>query len=170
MSKFEEMCGAYAESRKHWFSYRDRCSDAMRRLVGGFIKYCEIPEDQVKFVPVNGEDREGKTFSLLGAMHVEDKGFWQMGIQITLFEKPNQFPHQPILIVLGVKDLDGKLRVMVGKDGEAHSINLDDEMQVVGLYDQLVLRVKKFFGESLQEFLEKSAPLKTIGFIQDETR
>lgn len=169
MSKFDEMCAAYVESRKNWFSYRDKCSDAMRRLAAGFIKYCEIPEDQVRLVPVTGEDRQGKTFSLLGAMNVEDQGFWQLGMQITLFEKPNQYPHQPILIVLGVKDHDGKLQVMVGKDGEVQLLNIDDKEQLANFYDKLVILVKKFFRDGLQEFLEKSAPLKTIGFVNPLT-
>lgn len=166
MNGFEEMCAAYARSRVTYFGYREKCFNYMGSLVSEFIRHCGIPEEQIRFVPDNEEPKENTLYSLPGAMHLDEDTFWHVGLRITLYEKPNVFPHQPVLLVICVKEMDGKLLVKVGAKAEAKEVDLTDKNQRETLFRQMIGTVINFFEGSLQEFLEKEAPLKTIGFIQ----
>jgi hypothetical protein len=166
MSKFEDMCAAYADSRNKFFSYRKRCQSHMSALVSGFIEYCKIPPDQVLFLPCDHEPKENSRYSLPGAMHLDEDTYWYLGVQITLYEKPNIFPHQPILLILCVKDINGDLFVKIGRDSQTQQLNLSDESERSSFYDQLVGIITRYFKEGLQQFLETEAKLKRIGFVE----
>jgi len=57
--------------------------------------------------------------------------------------------------------------VKLGPDGEPRPIDLKDENERRDLYDKIVSTVKHFFQDGLQEFLEKSAPIKKVGFASE---
>jgi len=66
MTDYEEMCAAFAASRKAYFDYRDRCFSHMGTLVKGFIDYCQIPKDQVRMVPCDKKPQEDSLYSIAG--------------------------------------------------------------------------------------------------------
>jgi|SRR6266853_2103981 len=163
MSKFDEMCSAYTNARNEWQKYRDLCFQYLGILAGGFIAYCGIPESYVSFVPLNEEPVENRVYSLPGATHFDDDGFWSLGLLITLFEKPNVFPHRTVLIPLFLKEEGRKVLVRIGRDGNLTEIQIDNESERNRLYDRIVDTVKRYFANGLQRAIEKPGALK-VGF------
>jgi hypothetical protein len=93
MSKFDEMCAAYAASRKDWATYRDRCVQHYFKLVNGFMQYCGIATKNLEIVPVNEEPKSGTMYSVPGEIHFDKESrFWHLAFVITLHIAPNTFP------------------------------------------------------------------------------
>lgn len=164
MSKFSEMCQAYANSRQTYFEYRERCYSHFMKLGFGFAGYCEIPESQVRFIPLKEEYKSDRQYTLAGATHLDEDTYWHLGIKITLYEDPSTYPQQAMLIRLCVKELNGKIFVRIGLNDKPVEIDLSDETQCVALYENIINQIKAAFQNELQAFLEKSSPLKKIGF------
>ncbi len=98
MSKFEELCNAYAKSRNDYFSYQDESFKFASSLINNFIDYLEVPEEQIKYIPTNIEPVKDMIYTIWGSIHLDKDTFWHLGVLLTLYEKPNIFPHQPIKI------------------------------------------------------------------------
>jgi|SRR5947209_3228308 len=163
MSKFDEMCSVYTNARNEWQTYRDLCFQYLGILSRGFIAYCGIPESYISFVPLNNDPVEGRQYSLPGAIDFDDDGFWSLGLRITLFEKPNVFPHRMILVPLFLKDEGHKVLVRIGRDGDPTEIDIGNESERNRLYDRIVDTVKRYFSNGLQRAIEKPGALK-VGF------
>ncbi len=137
----------------------------MATVVNGFIEYCGIPPNQILFLPCDKEPDENSRYTMPGAMHLDEDTYWHLGLQITLYEKPNIFPHQPIFFKICVKDKDGDLFVKLDQEKEPQKINLSSRDDLNVFFDKLVSLIIRYFKEGLQEFLEKETIIKKLGFI-----
>lgn len=167
MSKFDELCGAYKTSREKYFAYRDESYSFAQALVGGYINYLEVPKEQFKFIPLDKDPEKNTTYTLLGAIHLADDAHWHLGFQIILYSEPNAQPQQPVLIKFMFKKVgDRVFNVKISEDDSGHEIDASSNSDFEGFFDFLQRQIKNHFENSLQDFLEESAPLRTIGFIQ----
>lgn len=164
MSKFDEMCAAYTMSRKNYFEYQKRCLKHFDTLIKGFIKYCDIPKEQVRFEPCDKVPEKNARYTLIGSIHLNDDTFWHLGMVITLYEKPNVYPHQSLLIILCIKENNGKVFLKVTPEDKQQQIDLLDEKQCSALYDRLIEGVKSYYQNGLQRFLKGPESIKKIGF------
>ena len=55
MSKFDDMCAAFATGQKARDAYERRCVQNLARLVQAFAAYCEFPDGMLKVVPLDKE-------------------------------------------------------------------------------------------------------------------
>jgi len=167
MSKFGELCHAYKVSRDKYFSYRDESFEFARELIGLYTEYLAIPKEQFKFIPLDEEPTPNSTYSLFGAIHLNEDTYWHLGLQITIYTSPNIFPHQPIMIrFMFKKSQDNKYFVKISDSDPGHNIEQGNKPQFIAFFDFLQDQIRSHFEDGLQEFLEQSAPLRTIGFIQ----
>ena len=164
MTKFDELCQAYATSRKNYFDYRNACHDFISRLVKKTIKYLEIPEEQVKLIPLSEEVKDQCDYSISEAMHLDEDTFWHIGIKITLYEQPDIVPHQPVLIWLMVKKNDGSFLVKLGPGSKDFMIRPNEEKDYIHFIDTVFLSIKNSFELELQHFLEGEEKTRRIGF------
>jgi hypothetical protein len=167
MTKFEEMCAALATGRKNWIDYHSRCAARYAKLVGGFIAYCQIPDSQIKVVPVdqNGvaKDEKGRTYSVPGAMEWNsDNRRWSLGVRLKLRESPNSFPEHPVLLVLYIWEKGEKVFVQYDAGGEEQEIDVDSEKDRAAFYDFIVDRIKTYYSTSI---VDVSDAVKTVGFL-----
>ena len=81
MTKFDTLCTAYKTSRKTNFSYRDEGINFARELIAKYIKFLEVPEDYFRFVPMDETPKSNTTYSLFGAIHLNDDTYWHLGLQ-----------------------------------------------------------------------------------------
>jgi len=167
MSKFEDLCKSYKISRKKYFSYQNESYDFARNLVQGYIRYLDIPEEQFKFIPLDKEPKAGTNYTIFGAIHLAEDSFWNLGMQITLYSAPNEFPHQPVLIRFKFKKKSENVFVVkISDEDKEHSINIDSDNDFNDFYDYLQAQIQSHFEDGFQKFLEQTAPLRTIGFNQ----
>ncbi|MBU2840921.1 hypothetical protein HF670_15600 [Acidithiobacillus thiooxidans] len=169
MTKFLDLCNSYKISRETYFKYRDRSFLFARELIRRYADYLGIPEEQLRLVPLNEEPNPNKTYSLFDAIHLNDDSFWHLGLQITIFTAPNQYPRQTLLITFLFKETDSGFRILISEDDPGHIINTGNESEFLAFFDFLQDTIQQNFETGLQRFLDTSAPLRTIGFIQNDT-
>ena len=172
MSKFEEMCAALVIGRKNWSDYQNRCLARYSKLVEGFIAYCQIPTSQITLMPVEKDGRpreESKTtiYSLPGAVKWDsDNRRWSLGVRLKLYESPNSFPQQPVLLVWYLWEKGGKTFLQFDPGTEEREIDVENAADRAAFYDLIVDRIKKYFSTSIVDVQDV---VKTVGFLGSNT-
>lgn len=167
MSKFEELCRAYAVARKNYFDYRDTCCKFAHTLVSGMIDYFKCPKEQIKFIPLKGEVEPNSSYTVMGAIHLDDDTFWHLGVMLTLYEAPNVFPHQPVLLQLLIKKVDDYFIVKLGTKRQEFTIHEDKPDEFNPFYEFIFVLIKENHEKGLQRFLgkeQKKEEPRKIGF------
>lgn len=116
MSKFNQLVGAYQESAQRTIAYKDLCRRFASILVDRFVKHFEVPRERIDFLPLDKHPEQGKTYTLVGAMHWDDDGFWHLGIVLKLTDL-GAFPAENVLIRICIKGVNGRFVVRMGKEG-----------------------------------------------------
>ena len=163
MTKFDELCQAYANSRKNYFNYQSSCHEFISRLIKKIIKYLEIPEEQVKVIPLHQEAKDQCDYSVTEAMHLEDDTFWHIGLLITLYAE-DSLPRQPVLIWLITKRNNDLFLVKLGPASKEFAVHPNEEQDYINFIDHLFLNIKDSFELGLQHFLEGQENTRRIGF------
>jgi hypothetical protein len=168
MSKFDEMCKAFADARKSWFEYRDRSFANMAMLATGFINYCGFPQENVGYgTPDKNDLRDKKPLPFAMEFNSTD-GYWHVDVYITVFEAPNIYPYHVLRFRLCLRESGGKLLVKRGWDDKPREIDLKDKSQCDDFYAGVVERVKEIFGRRPQDLAEDQSKSRTlIGFNLD---
>lgn len=165
MSKFEELCQSYAISQKKYREYEQDCMSFIQKFYNGFIAHAEIPREQIYLVPLHEEPTPGSMYSPLGAMNLEDDTYYHLGVVLTVYTAPKQFPQQSLQIHLQVKKTDGVFLVKITTDDEPVKIALENQQDYIGVYDKIISLIKDHFENGLQKFLEGIPdPIQKIGF------
>lgn len=167
MTKFDELCSAYKKSRENYFSFRDDGFEFARELMSRYKAFLGVPSDYFHFLPTDQPVKPGTTYSIFGAIHLNDDTYWRLGLRLTLFSAPNEYPQQPVLVIFRFKKTDEKkYQVKISEEDLGHEISCGNETEFKAFFEFLQQQIVAHFEAGLQEFLEQSAPLRTIGFVQ----
>ncbi len=148
MTKHDEIAEAARSGINKWTEWQMRCFKHMNQFVNGFIKYCQIPTGMFRLVPLDEQPKEGTQYSVIGASHLGEDGYWHAGLRITTA------PPKMVLIEVGLTERAGKVLVKLGADDKPRQIDLNDQKQCQAVYDEIVEDIKHFytdepkFGES----------------------
>jgi hypothetical protein len=164
MSKFDELCKAYTKSRNDYFVYQDESFKFALKLANEFIDYFGIPKEQIKYIPANKEPVEDTNYTIWGSIHLDNDTFWHLGILLTLYEKPNIYPNQPIKIVIKFKKDNSVFIVKIKNSEQEFKINPLIKTDYYVFYDHIYDGIKIMFNDQLQQFLKESSSIKTFGF------
>ena len=160
---------SYKNSRETYFEYRNRGFNFAGELIRRYVEYLGIPNEQFRFVPLDEDPKPNTTYTLFGAIHLNDDSFWHLGLQITIFTAPNEYPQQPLLIKFMFKASENGYLIRISEDDPGRNISLGNEKEFLAFFDFLQTMIQQSFETGLQRFLEQSAPLRTIGFVQNAT-
>lgn len=185
MSKFEELCRAFGDARNGWFEYRDRCQNFGARLVSGFLKYLEVPDPaqvQAAFpketskslnLPQSlvewaklGADGRPVPAAVFDAIRLEEDGFWHARFLMTVYERPNVFPYQPLLLEFGFKPSGPDFRVRLSQDGREIVISEAKQETVDAFNDALFSQIQEYFKGSTDWERDNTPLPRPIGFRQ----
>jgi hypothetical protein len=109
------------------------------------------PKGISAFVPAKDAEPE-KQYTPLDAIQFDSDGYWHLGWRITLFESPNTFPHQRVLVTLALRESeDGRVMVKRGWEKEAQELDLNNEGQCQTFYDSVIERIKEYYGRNPQD-------------------
>jgi len=164
MSKFEELCKSYATARENYFNYRNACWDFASHLVSGMIDYFQCPKEQVKFIPLKGDEKPGSVYTLMGAMHLDDDTFWHLGVGLTLYIAPNVFPHETILLPLLIKKVTDYFIVKLDGHQKEFKIHIDKTDEFDTFYEFVFQQIQETYEKGLQRFLDQNEATRKIGF------
>jgi hypothetical protein len=166
MTKFDDLCAAYAGARQKFFNYRDECWKFASQLSTELVAFFGCTREQVEFVPVTKERKPGFGYSLMGAMHLAEDTFWHFGILTTIYEAPNIFPQQPLLFHLLVKKVDQSFIVKGSPKGPEFRVGAPTAAELRPLNEWLFEQCKSWLDHGLEMFLEgqEQPEPKKIGF------
>ena len=162
-TRYEEMCEAALADAKERGLYRDRCWQALSKFVAGFVRYCQIPDNNLIFARWNGLTGDQKRYLepdngqylLLGAASLEDDGRWSVGIRLGL---GNRF----VSFVVYVFEKDGISTIAIGPT-EPVPFSTESDERNIAIYVELVEKIKKCFSGSA-----KPQPGKVFGFVSTD--
>lgn len=111
MSLFDAACKKYAEGRDAYIAFRDKSYEALHFVSLALGEIAEVPPQSVSYVKLeswDGPPVEAKrgTSPMAMIQHDETENIFYIGIVLTVFEAPNVFPHQPLLIRFGFRWID----------------------------------------------------------------
>lgn len=164
MSKFEELCKIYDSARGSYVDYQRVCHDFASRLVKSMIDYFQGPEGAVTFIPLQGEPEPEKTYTLMGAMHLDKDTFWHLGVVVTLYPRPGIFlPHRRNLLCFLIKKVEDYFIVKLSHLKEEFKIHRDKPDEFNPFFEFVFEKIKESYENSLQRFLEQDSIFR-IGF------
>jgi|SRR5580698_7484809 hypothetical protein len=157
MTKFEEMGQAVDEAGRKWGEFQSGCWMDMGKLVEGFAKYCGIPRDRFYFLPMDEDAEEKDGYTLPGAMHYANDGFWHLGLCLKLQAM------KAVLIEICLTRAKEKVLVKTGANGRTQELDLTNATECEAFYERMVNDVKSFYTTRVQAVLDNPSPVR-IGF------
>lgn len=183
MTKFEELCQSFGYARNSWFEYRDKCQSFGARVVSGFLKFLEIPDsaqmraaspENVKTTPNLPEslwtwaklDADGRPIPAgrFDAIRLEEDGFWHARFLLTVYEQPNVFPYQPLLLEFAFKPSGADFRVRLSQDESEIMVSEAKQDTFEALNNALLSRIQNYFKDSTDWERDSVPKPRKIGF------
>ena len=169
MSRYEDLCAAFARARRDYLDYVRDSSEFATVLVDGLISYLEVPPIEVRYIPLTEEAKPNKNYTLFEAMHLADEGFWKVGIVLLVYENPDPniiSPHETVLLPLLMKKVEEHFVVKLGSEGEEFNIHRDKPEEFEAFYEHVFHKIKESYEEGLQRYLEGGEGMeRKIGFF-----
>ncbi|MCP5100110.1 MAG: hypothetical protein GY943_31540 [Chloroflexi bacterium] len=164
MSKFEDICVAYTNSRKEFRDYEETCRNFARDLVYGMIDYFEWPQDQeITYIPLGEEiSPNDRFYALAGAMRMDDQAFWHFGVELTVKETGGSNA-MPFLMSFFIKKTGPHFIVKLGPNGREIKIHEARQKELQPFYDAVFHQIIEFFAKHYLDAITKTQ--KAIGFI-----
>lgn len=111
MSKFDDLCAAFAKARRDGIAEQEACWNLAAGLAVSLKNYLEYP-GEVLFQPVISKATPESHYFLPGAMEFStEDGAFHVGFVLTVYEAPNQFPQ-----------FRGLLHIIIKKSGDSFTI------------------------------------------------
>jgi len=164
MSKYEELCQAYANSRKTYVEYRNACFGFAQDLIEGLVNFLQVPEERIRLVPVNRDPDPEAVYTLSSAMHLDEDTYWHVGVVVDLSDPAGAFPPQAVLIKLLVKRHDGTFYVRLGQDGDDMRVRDGYPQDMALVMEHVFTTIKESYEQGLQQFLDQEESTRKIGF------
>jgi hypothetical protein len=150
MTKFEELCAAYAQSQGKKSKYCEDCHQLARQIAAGLMKYLEAPKDCVSFQ--KSEDQG----AFLGLMHAGDDGSWNVTIRLVVYESPSISPKATNLLPLRIKKQNlasTQFTVALGAAGPEFVVGSDSPDSFEQLYEAIHQVILRGYTEGLEKLL-----------------
>ncbi len=162
MSKFEELCKAYATSINNFSKYRDDCKEFASNLREGMSAYFQCPIEFTSLL----EEQTQPLHTLTGLMYLGDDTFWHIGIKITLYKEPKGgLPQDTALLSILIKKIDDDYFIVkLGNIKQKFTIHNDKEDEFIDFYEFIFEQIKRHYEEGLKDFLEQNETSIKIGF------
>ncbi|GET39153.1 hypothetical protein [Microseira wollei] len=143
MSKFEELCKAYAAARKQSIEYKHSCQDFADFLVHRMSLYFECPIET-------------------GEMHVDEDGYLLFEIAMTLYEnpqEPNNSAQEKVSFSLSIRKKRNTFVVSVYPYGNNFTIPRDDLNKLDEIYEFINKTIADIYEEKLKLWLGEEASI-----------
>ena len=164
MSKFDEICQTYRNSRHAFLDYEKACQEFARHIVYGMIEYFEWPHGQeITYIPLGEElDPNNKFYAIAGAMRMNEESFWHFGVELTTHEPGGSHP-VPFILSFFVKKMGPNFIVKLGPTGREIKIREDQRDALDPFYEVVFVQIKEFFTKKYHQAVTRQD--QEIGFI-----
>jgi hypothetical protein len=137
MSKFEELCKAYAAARKQSIEYKHSCQDFADFVVHRMSLYFECPIET-------------------GEMHVDEDGYLFLQIAMRLYENPQEpdnSAQEEVKFSLSIRKKRDTFVVSVYPNGNNFTIPRDDLNKLDEIYEFIATTIMELYEDKLKLWL-----------------
>ena len=163
MTRFNELCSAYAEVNRQYGVYRTECMAFVGQLVTGLRQYLEAPDGFVSLYAKQGSFAGRKVDGPTAAMHLADDTFWHFGIALDLYEESGQLPYHCVGFDFRLKRVGNKFMLHVDS-GPVFELTKENPDGFGPVYEYLFQFVKNRYQDSFSEFVLKGDSTRRFGF------
>ena len=164
MSKYNDLCEIYRQSRDKYFDFEKESIEFAEHLVEQMVKYFSVPAGLSKIFPTIGEANPALIYSVREAMRMGPDTFWYlgMGIELQCKDCPDT-PDQPVLINLAFRKDGGAFIVKISDKDQGHRVNADLS-NASDFFDHLFNSVRDLLQANINRYLAKKPVNCQIGF------
>ncbi len=165
MTKFKEMCKAYTTAQHQFRDFQEASINFAEMLWTRMIEYFKVPPTQTTLYEINsqgGFELANPPFTTF--MHLRQDGYWQFGAGITVYEQPDAYPRDTILLYLMVRrNLDGTYNARLGGVDEVFVIHPDRLSDFESYFEHLFQMIMGSYKTGLDRLLQENTTNR-IGF------
>jgi hypothetical protein len=156
MSKYEELCRAYAESVERQGKYINECCEFATFLANGIAQHFELPRAQIGFVTDRCPDRVWQDCNSVVAQLKTD-GYLYFEEEITFYDNPTR-PERKFIFTLrkNLKKLQDSFLLEIIGYNERFMLTRGDEEGLKLFYESLFKKMKAYFDTPFLDFTVKN--------------
>lgn len=166
MSKYDDICAAFGQSRRDYNSFRDDCYAIGIQFYGRLIRNFEIPADRIHPWPLEGQPDVSRRYTVPGAMHLAEDGLWHLGIALLVYEGNNIHPRENVMMDISIKKQGDNFIVSIVGTRLSYTVSADSNFETIfdPFFDQILEEILREYEGGLQRFMEQSISTRRIGF------
>jgi len=165
MSKYNDLCEIYRESRNKYFNFENASFEFAERLVDRLVDYLSIPKEQTKLFPTIGKANPALIYSVREAMRMGPDTFWYLGLGIELQCKDcPDTPDQSVLVNLALRKDGGIFIVKISDNDQGRRIK-EDLSNADEFFDHMFNSVSDLLQAKINRYLAKKPVDCRIGFL-----
>ena len=162
MTPYAQLCQALSTANADYSAYREQSFNFALKFAIGLKAFLGAPDHSLRYVPLEKNDDENKGYSVMGAMHMGDDGFWHLGAILRL--ESSGYPSHEIKLHIRFKRQDDAFKVVPFSDHDEFLVQPDQEDSFRPVFLCIVQAIDNHFRSGLNRQLEKSGPMRSIGF------
>ena len=163
MTPYQQLCQALNSANADYSTYREQSFNFALMLAGGFKNFLGAPDGTLRYVPLNKEDDNSTGYTVMGAMHMGEDGFWHLGAVLRL-EASGYRPHE-VKLQFRFKRQGEAFKVLPFDDHDGFLVQSEVPDAFLPVYLCIQQAIDKYFRSGLTSQLERSLPMRTIGFL-----
>lgn len=149
MSKHQELCEAYRNSRNTFREYDLECNQFAKRLKNEFVSYLECTNKEVRL-------------DLTDAKMEESYYKFKMGVLLYI-NGPTSHPQREIVFHIWIKKQENVWMIKLPEDDAITTVGADLS-GITTFFDSLFQLVQDSHENALKNFLDETKPTRKIGF------
>lgn len=169
MSRYDDLYRAFLESEKRFQELGLQVCGFAGFFIKGLVEFLECPDENLRFIPIEGDIDPGRTYTLQGAMRQGQDGFWSFGVDLTLKPPLNPDPRVRQVSVYCTVSLHFRIRrenegfvVKFGRKSE-WTVNPEIGDDVSHIHRAIFDAIKEDFETEVEKYLPPESP-RRIGF------
>jgi hypothetical protein len=162
MTPYQKLCHALNQANTDYSAYRQESFSFGLKFAAHFKAFLCAPEGSLRYVPLEKDDDNNTGYTVMGAMHMEEDGFWHLGMILLL--EANGRPGHEIKLHIRFKREGDAFRVGPFIDHDEFVVQPEFEDSFRPVFHCIVKAIDNYFLIGRNGQLEKSGPMRSIGF------
>lgn len=169
MTRYEELCIAYAKNLADFKGYKETSYRFAVTLMEELKKEFNIPDERLKLR--SKDDPKEVTENMLEAMDMQKDTFWHIRFSITVCADKEEQLKESMSFEISIKKMSDHFLLAIPNEREFSIIEVDGKYNFKDFFEYLFSSLKNFYEQELDRFLTGSPSTKKetspIGFRFD---
>jgi len=145
LSKYEDLCAAYAAARKSFAAGRSAALKQAEQVVAGLVGYLGCDKRHIRFARFNTREEEKPNYTLDEVLRIVSGNTYSFGLGLTLFETAGAPPAETLLIGISIEPVAGGYILYAKGLTEKYRLLLtaDNSHVLSNFYETLFRRIRE---------------------------